>query len=137
MELLLWSWGRSVLLVGGVVALLDSQGSSVTQATRFRTSLPKRASDRRVLSMHRRKHPSEKDLEEMLSSALPAADDRELRYLALSDDLTCLDNRRGFFAPATHQLQVAHRNAQGLLLFFWDVATPKTINASSGHREAS
>ena len=117
------------------MALLDSQGSSVTQATRFRTSLPKRASDRRVLSMHRRKHPSEKDLEEMLSSALPAADDRELRYLALTDDLTCLYNRRGFFAAATQQLKLARRNAQGLLLFFCDVDNLKTINDSHGHRE--
>jgi two-component system cell cycle response regulator len=117
------------------VALLDSLGSSVTQATRFRTRLPKRTSNQRVLSTDRRKHPSEKDLEEMLSSALPAADDRELRYLALTDDLTCLYNRRGFFAAATQQLKVAHRNAQGLLLFFCDVDNLKTINDSYGHRE--
>ncbi len=71
----------------------------------------------------------------MLSSALPAADDRELRYLALTDDLTCLYNRRGFFAAATQQLKLARRNAQGLLLFFCDVDNLKTINDSHGHRE--
>ena len=44
--------------------------------------------------------------------------DRELRYLAVTDDLTCLYNRRGFFAAATQQLKLAQRNAQSLLLLF-------------------
>jgi hypothetical protein len=35
--------------------------------------------------------------------------ERELRYLALTDDLTCLYNRRGFFAAATQQLKLALR----------------------------
>jgi two-component system cell cycle response regulator len=117
------------------VAVLDSQGGSVTRAACSRTSLPKRMSHRRVLATDRRKHPSERDLDELLSSALSAADYRELRYLALTDDLTCLYNRRGFFASATHQLKLARRNAQGLLLFFCDVDNLKTINDSYGHRE--
>src|SRR5712664_1513828 len=118
-----------------MVAVLDSQGTSVTQTTCSRTCPPKRMSHRRVLATDRRKHPSEKDLDELLSSALPAADYRELRYLALTDDLTCLYNRRGFFAAATHQLKLARRNAQGLLLFFCDVDNLKTIKCSGGHRE--
>src|SRR5260370_3278950 len=92
-------------------------------------------SRRRVPAPDRRKNPSERDLDELLSSALPAADYRELRYLALTDDLTCLYNRRGFFAAATHQLKLSRRNAQGLLLFFCDVDNLKTINDSYGHLE--
>ncbi len=61
--------------------------------------------------------------------------DRELRYLALTDDLTCLYNRRGFFAAATQQLKLARRNVQGLSLFFCDVDNLKEINDSYGHRE--
>jgi diguanylate cyclase (GGDEF)-like protein len=61
--------------------------------------------------------------------------DRELRYLALTDDLTCLFNRRGFFAAATQQLKLAHRNAQGLLLFFCDVDNLKKINDCYGHQQ--
>jgi diguanylate cyclase (GGDEF)-like protein len=61
--------------------------------------------------------------------------DRELRYLALTDDLTCLYNRRGFFAAATQQLKFAHRNARGLLLFYCDVDHLKKINDTYGHRE--
>ena len=61
--------------------------------------------------------------------------DRELRYLALTDDLTCLYNRRGFFAAATHQLKLAQRHTQSLLLFFCDVDNLKKINDAHGHRE--
>jgi diguanylate cyclase (GGDEF)-like protein len=61
--------------------------------------------------------------------------DRELRNLALTDDLTCLYNRRGFFAAATQQLKLAQRNAQNLLLLFCDVDNFKKINDTYGHRE--
>lgn len=61
--------------------------------------------------------------------------DRELRYLALTDDLTCLYNRRGFFAAATQQVKLAQRNAQGLLLLFCDVDNLKKINDTYGHGE--
>ncbi|MGH9681053.1 MAG: GGDEF domain-containing protein, partial [Candidatus Acidiferrales bacterium] len=61
--------------------------------------------------------------------------DRELRSLALTDDLTCLYNRRAFFALAGQQLRAARRRAQGLLLFFADVDHLKEINDAYGHRE--
>ena len=61
--------------------------------------------------------------------------DRELRCLALTDDLTCLFNRRGFFAAATQQLKQAQRNGQSLLLMFCDVDNLKKINDAYGHHE--
>jgi diguanylate cyclase (GGDEF)-like protein len=61
--------------------------------------------------------------------------DRELRHLAVTDDLTCLYNRRGFFAAATQQIKLAQRNAQRLLLLFCDVDNLKKINDTYGHRE--
>jgi diguanylate cyclase (GGDEF)-like protein len=61
--------------------------------------------------------------------------DRELRYLALTDDLTCFYNRRGFFAAATQQLKVALRNSESLCLFFCDLDNLKKINDTYGHRE--
>jgi two-component system cell cycle response regulator len=61
--------------------------------------------------------------------------DRELRSLALTDDLTCLYNRRAFLALAGQQLRVARRNAHGLLVFFADVDHLKEINDTYGHRE--
>lgn len=61
--------------------------------------------------------------------------DRELRYLALTDDLTCLFNRRGFFAAATQRLKQAQRDGQSLLLFFCDLDNLKRINDTFGHQE--
>jgi diguanylate cyclase (GGDEF)-like protein len=61
--------------------------------------------------------------------------DRELRSLALTDDLTCLYNRRAFYALATQQIRVMRRKGQELLLFFADVDHLKNINDSYGHRE--
>src|SRR5712664_4081760 len=61
--------------------------------------------------------------------------DRELRHLALTDELTCLYNRRGFFAAAAHQLKMASRNAQSLLLLYCDLDNLKMINDSFGHQE--
>ncbi|MGH9688697.1 MAG: GGDEF domain-containing protein [Candidatus Acidiferrales bacterium] len=61
--------------------------------------------------------------------------ERELRYLALSDDLTCLYNRRGFYAAAAHQLKVARRNQKAAVLLFCDVDGLKAINDTFGHRE--
>lgn len=61
--------------------------------------------------------------------------DRELRSLALTDDLTGLYNRRGFLASATQQLKLARRNSHGILLFFGDVDNLKQINDSYGHGE--
>lgn len=61
--------------------------------------------------------------------------EKELRSLALTDDLTGLYNRRGFLAAAAHQLKLAHRNSAGVLLFFADVDNLKQINDSHGHGE--
>jgi diguanylate cyclase (GGDEF)-like protein len=61
--------------------------------------------------------------------------DRELQTLALTDDLTCLYNRRAFLALATQQVRLMRRKGEGLLLFFADVDSLKNINDSFGHRE--
>jgi diguanylate cyclase (GGDEF)-like protein len=61
--------------------------------------------------------------------------DREVRSLAITDELTGLYNRRGFLASATHQLKLAHRNGENVLLLFCDVDNLKGINDSFGHQE--
>jgi len=61
--------------------------------------------------------------------------EKELRSLALTDDLTGLYNRRGFLASATQQLRLARRNTQESLLFFCDLDNLKKINDSYGHGE--
>ena len=59
----------------------------------------------------------------------------KFRNLALTDDLTGLHNRRGFFALAGQQLKLARRNRQGALLFFADIDGLKQINDRLGHSE--
>lgn len=61
--------------------------------------------------------------------------DREIRSLAITDDLTGLFNRRGFLAAASQQLKMAHRDRLSVLLFFCDLDHLKEINDSFGHRE--
>jgi two-component system, cell cycle response regulator len=61
--------------------------------------------------------------------------DREIRCLALTDELTGLYNRRGFLAAATHQLKLARRHGEDVLLLFCDVDNLKQINDSFGHHE--
>ena len=61
--------------------------------------------------------------------------DKELRSLALTDDLTGLHNRRSFIALATQQLKVTRRKGHELLLCFADVDNLKDINDSYGHAE--
>jgi diguanylate cyclase (GGDEF)-like protein len=61
--------------------------------------------------------------------------DRELRSLALTDDLTGLYNRRAFLAVSTQLLKVAARKSQSVLLFVADIDHLKEINDTYGHRE--
>src|SRR5580704_811159 len=60
--------------------------------------------------------------------------DREIRSLAVTDELTGLYNRRGFLASATTQLKLAHRHAENVLLLYCDVDNLKEINDSFGHQ---
>jgi len=57
----------------------------------------------------------------------------QLRTLVLSDPLTGLNNRRGFFAFAEQQLKIATRLGQELLMICADVDGLKAINDSYGH----
>jgi len=59
----------------------------------------------------------------------------ELETLALTDDLTKLNNRRGFFHLAEHLLKIAHRNKRGMYLMYTDLDDFKMINDEYGHAE--
>lgn len=59
----------------------------------------------------------------------------ELETLALTDDLTNLNNRRGFFHLAEHLLRIAHRTKRGMYLMYTDLDGFKKINDEYGHAE--
>ena len=56
-----------------------------------------------------------------------------LRALAITDELTGLANRRGFFAFTQQQMRHAVRNSERMVLFFADLDDLKTINDTFGH----
>lgn len=55
------------------------------------------------------------------------------RALALTDELTGLNNRRGFWALAGKQLQIGERAKRPMVLFLIDVDRMKAINDTFGH----
>ncbi len=62
-----------------------------------------------------------------------------LRSLSLTDELTGLYNRRGFYALAEQQLKMARSRGmeKGLLIFYMDMDGLKQINDTFGHAEGS
>ncbi|MHB8882382.1 MAG: GGDEF domain-containing protein [Thermodesulfovibrionales bacterium] len=59
--------------------------------------------------------------------------EEKFRQLSLMDDLTGLQNRRGFTLLAEQQLKVAKRTKKGMLLLFADLDRMKWINDNFGH----
>ncbi|MFB2875659.1 GGDEF domain-containing protein [Floridanema aerugineum] len=57
----------------------------------------------------------------------------QVRQLSLTDELTNLHNRRGFFVLAEQQLKVAHRLNSHYCLLFIDLDGLKQINDKLGH----
>ncbi|MCM3870231.1 MAG: diguanylate cyclase [Pyrinomonadaceae bacterium] len=60
-----------------------------------------------------------------------------LRNLSLTDDLTGLYNRRGFFALADPHLKTARRAKRKVSLIYIDMDDLKGINDTHGHKEGS
>ena len=58
-----------------------------------------------------------------------------LKALALTDDLTKLNNRRGFFLLAEQILKIASRSRNGIYLMYTDLDDLKRINDTFGHEE--
>ena len=61
--------------------------------------------------------------------------EEKLHTLSLTDELTGLYNRRGLFAFAEHELQLAQREHEGICLLYADLDNLKKINDTLGHNE--
>ncbi len=59
----------------------------------------------------------------------------KLRILSITDELTGVYNRRGFFSLAEHQLKIAARMGKGLFLLYIDIDNLKQVNDKCGHFE--
>lgn len=61
--------------------------------------------------------------------------EEELKAISLTDDLTGLYNRRGFFTLTEHLLKVAKREKRGMFMLYADLDGLKGINDNFGHKE--
>jgi len=61
--------------------------------------------------------------------------EEKLHNLSLSDELTGLHNRRGFFAVAGQFLKLARRQKEGTFMLYADIDNLKEINDTFGHKE--
>ena len=61
----------------------------------------------------------------------------KLETLSVTDDLTGLQNRRGFLMMADKQLKLARRNQHEAVLLFLDLDRMKYINDTFGHAEGN
>lgn len=61
--------------------------------------------------------------------------ERRLKSVAITDDLTGLFNRRGFFSLAEHQIRLAKGSGKSPALLYLDLDELKQINDRFGHSE--
>ena len=61
----------------------------------------------------------------------------QLQLLSLTDDLTGLNNRRGFFSRAIQQIKLAQRHHSTMLVVYVDVDGLKRVNDTLGHNAGS
>jgi diguanylate cyclase (GGDEF)-like protein len=89
----------------------------------------------RIVALQRRLAERVLELEEAVVERKRA--EEALHTLALTDDLTSLYNRRGFFTLAEHRLKSVRRTGQNSLIMYADIDGLKQINDTWGHNEGS
>lgn len=79
------------------------------------------------------------EVSQMIESSFNITDrkilEQKIEQDSITDELTGLFNRRGFFLIAEKQLQIAKRNDQNLFLLYADLDNIKTINDQLGHQQ--
>ena len=74
-------------------------------------------------------------LREMKARIEHARKHENMHTLLLTDELTGLYNRRGFFTLSEHQLKMAKRQMSGIYMLYADLDDLKGINDNRGHSE--
>ena len=77
--------------------------------------------------MHQLKYVIDGDLSQLVTT-------RKLHELSLKDELTQLNNRRGFMDLARKMVQLARRNGFSIAMTFFDLNGLKNINDTAGHQ---
>lgn len=95
----------------------------------------------RISTRHSLEHLVSTQYEQMAGTAQAHADELarrdetedEMRALGLTDVLTGLNNRRGFFVQAEHMFRLARRQHAGCAVFYADIDGLKLVNDQLGH----
>ena len=74
-------------------------------------------------------------MKEMLHRVTHVQLQEKLRILSITDELTGLYNRRGFFTLAEEFLKLSKRQRTGIFMLYADVDNLKMINDTAGHQE--
>lgn len=100
---------------------------------------PRQLTERQLQSLEALARQITVKLELCRTSALLQAANEDLRNLSLTDDLTGLFNRRGFFFHTEQQLKLFRKRPteNGLFLMLADIDGLKIINDTYGHEEGS
>ncbi|HOP85937.1 MAG TPA: PAS domain S-box protein [Syntrophorhabdaceae bacterium] len=61
--------------------------------------------------------------------------EEKLKLLSITDELTGVYNRRGFFTVSEQQFRIAKRLEKNMILFYLDLDNLKWINDNLGHKE--
>ncbi|HXX56773.1 MAG TPA: diguanylate cyclase [Thermodesulfovibrionales bacterium] len=72
---------------------------------------------------------------EILMRAMKVQQQERLLAMSITDELTGIHNRRGFFAFAERLLMIARRQKKGLFMLYADLDHLKETNDTLGHRE--
>lgn len=74
-------------------------------------------------------------MKEIINRIKHVKSQEKLRLLSITDELTGLYNRRGFFTLTDQQLKLARRLKKGIFMLYADVDNLKVINDKFGHQE--
>ena len=74
-------------------------------------------------------------LKELIARIEHAKRHKEMHTMLLTDELTGLYNRRGFFALGDYQLRIAKRQLNGIYMLYADLDDLKAVNDQWGHHE--
>ena len=112
-------WGRdyprAIVRSGGRIAFFDGMLADITREKKAEENLK-----RTLLKLKK----SRALREEMI---------RKLEQISLTDDLTGLHNRRGFFTLGEHAIALASRRKTSMFLLYLDMDDLKLINDTYGH----
>jgi diguanylate cyclase (GGDEF)-like protein len=95
--------------------------------------IPRHLTDKQLDGLHRLSRQAIAHMELIKEVRKRQQAEMEVRQLSLTDELTGLHNRRGFFLLAEQQLKLAHRMNMSCWVIFIDLDGLKQINDTLGH----